>query len=134
MPDSSISNGLATVDRVGDGRPVGYGVSDGSTVTQATSVVTAVTLDKPSGTITTFASTSATLVDFTFTVNNSTVGEFDTPIVVVKSYGGTADGIPIASVSAVADGSFTVNVMNNGAVTLDAVIVLSMNIIKGSAS
>ena len=134
MPQSSSTHGLQDEARASDGRPLGYGTGDGSTVTQATSITTGVEINANSGTITTVSSVLATGVDATFTVTNDKIEANDTPIVVTKSYGGTADGIPTASVSAVADGSFDVNIRNQGAVTLDAVIVLSFSVIKGSAS
>ena len=134
MPTSSPTNGIQSEARASDGRPLGYGTGDGSTVTQATSITTGVEINANSGTITTVSSTLATGVDATFTVTNDKVEANDVPVVCTKSYGGTADGIPICNVSAVADGSFDVNIRNTGAVTLDAVIVLSFNVFKGSAS
>ena len=118
----------------GDTEGVGYGTGAGSTVTQATSITTGVTINKVCGTITTVSSTLGTGADATFTVTNSTVAATDVVIASIKSYGGTADGIPTVHVSATAAGSFDVNIRNQGATTLDAVIVINFAVIKAVAA
>jgi len=134
MPNSSNSNGVTSTKRVSDGNAFGYATGDGGAVTQITSDSTAVTVNTMCGTITTFALVLAAGVDTSFVVNNSLVEANDVVVVSTKSYGGTADGIPVVSVEATADGSFTVNLMNNGAVTLDALAVLNFAIIKSVAA
>lgn len=131
-PDGSVFQG-AILSKSADAAS-GYTTGAGGAVTQITSDSTAVTINKPCGTITTFALVLATAVDTSFVVNNSLVEANDVVIVSTKSYGGTADGIPIVSVEATADGSFTVNLMNNGAVTLDALAVLNFAIVKSVAA
>jgi len=76
----------------------------------------------------------ATAVDTSFTVTNSTVAATDTVVVSIASYGGTADGIPVVAVEATAAGSFVINLMNNGAVTLDALAVINFSVIKAVAA
>lgn len=114
--------------------PFGYATGAGGAITQITSITTGVTLSKPTGTITTVSSTLVAGADASFTVTNTTVAATDTIIAHTKSYGGTADGIPIVNVQSVAAGSFILNIRNTGAVTLDALIVISFSIIKGVAA
>lgn len=109
---------------------MGYGTGAGGAVTQITSDSTAVEINKVCGQITTFALVLAALVDTTFTVNNSVVEAGDYVGVSIKSYGGTADGIPVVNVVATAAGSFDINLMNNGAVTLDALAVITFIVHK----
>lgn len=104
---------------------------NGGAVTQASSATTAVTLNKQSGEITTVALTNAGGVDHQFVLNNSKIGANDIVVVCTKSYGGTADGIPVANVVAVAAGQCTINIRNTGAVDLDALCKLSFAVIKG---
>lgn len=113
---------------------VGYATGAGGAVTQITTIATGVTLNTVTGTITTVSSTLAAGADATFTVTNSAVAATDVVTACTKSYGGTADGIPVVNVTAVAAGSFDVNIRNTGAVTLDAVVVLSFAVIKGVAA
>ena len=113
---------------------LGYGTGAGSTVTQITSDSTAVTINAVCGQITTFALVLATAVDTSFTVNNSNVEAGDVVVVSTKSYGGTSDGIPVVAVEATAAGSFVINLMNNGAVTLDALAVINFAVIKAVAA
>lgn len=112
----------------------GYEAGAGGAVTQITSITTGVTLSKPTGQITTVVSTLAAGVDASFTVTNTCVEAGDTIVINTKSYAGTADGIPICKIQSVADGSFIVNVHNQGAVALDALIVMSFAIIKAKAA
>jgi hypothetical protein len=113
---------------------VGYATGAGGTVTQITSITTGVTLDKTCGTITTVSSTLAAGVDASFTLTNSTIAATDVVVASIKSYGGTSDGIPVVSVQATAAGSCVLNIRNTGAVTLDAVIVISYAVIKAVAT
>lgn len=113
---------------------MGYGTGAGGAVTQITSDSEGVTINTICGQITTFALVLATAVDTSFIVTNSTVEAGDVVVVSTKSYGGTADGIPIVSVEATAAGSFTINLMNNGAVTLDALAVINFAVIKAVAA
>lgn len=109
-------------------------VADGGTVTQITNKTTGVTLSTLSGQITTVSLDNAAGVDSTFTVTNTKVAATDVVVANVASYGGTADGIPVAYVSAVAAGSFDITIRNTGATTLDALAVVNFVVIKGSSS
>jgi hypothetical protein len=113
---------------------LGYSTGTGGAVTQGTSVTTAVELNKLCGQITTFAQTLAAGVDVTFQLTNSFIAAGDVVIVSTKSYGGTADGIPIASVQSTAAGSCKINIRNTGAVTLDALAVINFAVIKAVAA
>lgn len=130
--DAAFPGGITSSSPTGTG--IGYATGAGGTVTQATSITTAVTLNKLSGTITTVSSTLAAGVDASFTLTNSTIAATDVVLVSIKSYAGTSDGIPIAKVQATAAGSCVINLHNQGAVTLDAVIVINFVVIKGVAA
>lgn len=124
--------GITSTGATGAG--IGYATGSGGTVTQGSSITTGVTLNKLNGTITTVSSTLAAGVDASFTLTNSTIAATDVVVCCTKSYGGTSDGIPICKVQSVASGSCIINVHNQGAVTLDAVIVMSFAVVKGVAA
>lgn len=128
----AVTAGLTSSGATGAG--IGYATGAGGTVTQATSVTTGVTLNKLSGQITTFSQTAAAGVDVSFTLTNSTIAAGDVVVVATKSYGGTADGIPVASVVATAAGSCVINIRNTGAVALDDVVVLNFAVVKAVAA
>ena len=108
---------------------IGYATGAGGTVTQATSRTTAVTLNRPSGAITTFSkTTTAGLVDV-FTVNNSCVGATDS-IIVSHASGGTA-GQYIIYVAAVAAGSFQIAVYTPVAQASAAAPVINFALVDG---
>ena len=93
---------------------IGYAANAFGTVTQSNNKNTAVTLNTPSGQITTASSQLAPSASGVFVVNCSTVSTRDVVVVSVAS-GGTL-GAYNAFISAVANGSFTVelkNVTNN---------------------
>ena len=113
---------------------LGYASGAGGAVTQLTSITTGVTLNAVCGTITTVSMTLAAGVDASFTLTNSAISANDVVVVSVKSYGGTADGIPIAAVQSTAAGSCVINIRNTGATTLDALAVLNFAVIKAVAA
>ncbi len=84
-----------------------------STVTQATSSTTGVTINSVSGQITTVALTTAADTTNTFTVTNSAVSAAST-IVCTLLYSGTfgSGGLPVVSVSNVTSGAFDVRITN----------------------
>lgn len=110
---------------------IGYATGAGGAVTQITSITTGVTLSTMSGAITTVSSTLVAGADATFTVTNTNVAATDVVVAGIQSYGGTADGIPVVNVVATAAGSYDINIRNTGAVTLDALIVINVTVIKG---
>jgi hypothetical protein len=89
---------------------IGYAASAFGTVTQSNNKDTAVTLNTPSGQITTAASQLAPNASGVFVVNCSTVSTRDVVVVSVAS-GGTL-GAYNAFISAIADGSFTIEIKN----------------------
>lgn len=118
----------------GDTEGLGYTTGAGGAVTQITSATTAVTLNNVCGQITTVALTNAAGVDHEFTLTNSAIAATDVVVVSVKSYGGTADGIPVVNVTATAAGSCVINLRNTGAVALDALAVINFAVIKAVAA
>jgi hypothetical protein len=104
------------------------GKGKGGAVTQITNAGTAVTLNKPTGQITTVALTTAAAAEEVFTVNNSEVKATDT-VVVGTTYAGA--GTPAVSVKGIADGSFVVVITNlHASAALNAVLVLNFAIIR----
>jgi hypothetical protein len=89
------------------------------TVTQATSITTAVTLNKRSGIVTTVSSTLNTNLEAEFTVNNSFV-ESDSVIILTGLYDGNSH--VSLNVKSVTDGSFVVVLANSGGVALNATV------------
>jgi len=107
------------------------GPTSGGTVTQLTSKSTGVTLNKPSGQITTHNASLAGGAEVSFTVTNSEIAATDVVIVNVAS--GATTGTYIASVSAVAAGSFDVTLSNVGTTAGEA-LVLNYVALKGASS
>jgi hypothetical protein len=108
---------------------LGYGTGSGGTVTQATSRVTAVTINKPTGAITMFtAAGSATPASFT--VNNSLVANTDIIVVSIK---GGATNTYVISAQAVQTGLFILTFYTTGGVVSDAPVI-NFAIIKGATS
>lgn len=108
---------------------IGYATGAGGTVTQATSRKTGVTLNKTTGAITLFSTTTTANTFDSFTVTNSAVVATDVVIVNFKS-GATADSYSLA-VTAVAAGSFRVQIHNIVAVAVAEAPVINFAIIKG---
>lgn len=110
----------------------GFGMRKGSggTVTQITSRATGVTLSKRCGTITTDSTSLAAGAEATFVVTNTKVGAKDVVVCCVQS-GGTTSGSTWASVTAVAEGSFSITVSNLHASTADtAALVINFIVFK----
>lgn len=116
------------------GAGLGYGTGAGGAVTQATSRTTAVTLNKPSGQITTNTTSLAAAATAAFTVNNSVVGADDTIILTLTNQGAlTPLGLP-CQIMAVANGSFTIAYTNNTGGSLVAALVFNFAVIKGAVA
>ena len=107
------------------------GPTSGGTVTQLTSKSTGVTLNKPSGQITTHNASLTGGAEVSFTVTNSEIAATDVVIVNVAS--GATTGTYIASISAVAAGSFDVTLSNVGTTAGEA-LVLNFVALKGASS
>jgi len=114
------------------GNAIGYTAGLGGAVTQETSKATGVTLNKVAGAITTDDAELAGAAEVSFVVTNSLVAATDVPIVAIKSASGST-GVYVASVSAVAAGSFTITLSNLGA-TASETLVINFAVIKAAAS
>jgi hypothetical protein len=113
------------------GKAIGYPAGLGGAVTQETSKATGVTLSKVTGQITTHDASLAGGAEVSFVVTNTTVAATDVPMVAIQS--GASTGTYVASVSAVAAGSFTVTVSNLGTTAGEA-LVINFVVLKGAAS
>lgn len=99
------------------------------TVTQLTSITTAVTLNAFNGVITTVSSTLAANAKTFFTVNNSNVTT-TSRIIVSAQYDEAATGIVILGVSDIAAGSFKVVISNGGNAALNNVVKVHFMVIN----
>jgi hypothetical protein len=113
------------------GKLIGYPAGLGGAVTQATSKATGVTLNTVTGQITTHDASLTGGAEVSFVVTNSSVAAADVPIVAIQS--GATTGTYVASVSAVAAGSFTVTLSNLGTTGGEA-LVLNYVVLKGAAA
>jgi len=101
-------------------------------VTQSTSIATAVTANALSGQITTVSQTIAAGAEATFVVNNSLVEATDVVVVCIATH--TSAGNFEASVRAVAAGQFTIQLTNlDASVAGNNVLVLNFHVIKTKA-
>lgn len=118
-------NGIRTA------QPLGYGTGAGSTVTQTTNRATGVTINALSGAITTDATSLAAEASAVFVVTNNKVEIGDVVVLSVRS-GQVALNTQL-SVTAVANGSFSITVVNNNAAAGTAetgAIVINFAVIK----
>jgi len=104
---------------------LGYGTGAGGTVTQGTSRITGVTLNKPTGAITMFSALGSAIAA-TFTVTNSLVAATDT--IILNQQSGT--NLYVLLVTAVAAGSFNITFYTTGGVATDAPVI-NFSLIKG---
>ena len=102
---------------------------DNGTVTQLTSITTAVTLNAFNGVITTVSSTLAANAKTFFTVNNSNVTT-TSRIIVSAQYDEAATGIVVLGVSDIAAGSFKVVISNGGNAALNNVVKVHFMVIN----
>jgi hypothetical protein len=103
----------------------------GGTVTQATSRATGVTINKPTGVITTDDASLAAAAEVTFIVTNSEVQATDVVVISVQDAGAT--GTVTAYVSDVADGAFSITLANLHASTAATnAAVINFAIIRAS--
>lgn len=112
--DDITGQGSITTNSASEG--IGYRTGSGGTVTQATSRTTGVTLNTMTGLITCNSTSLAAGAEAAFVVTNSSVAATDTVIVNVVS---SSTGTPVAFVTAVSAGSFTVTLSNLHASTAD---------------
>lgn len=111
---------------------IGYATGAGGTVTQATSLSTGVTINSPTGQITTFTSALAGSTFFSFTVTNSSIAAAD---MVAVSWKTTTWGVQVPIwVSSVAAGSFAITYYNPGSLSASGAGVINFAILKGATS
>ena len=101
--------------------PMGYGNGAGASVTQATSRTTDVTINSVCGQIVLFSAATLVSTFSSFTVTNAAVTSTDVVIVNFSS-GATADRYGL-SVTAVADGSFRIQIHNIVATAAEAPVI-----------
>lgn len=107
---------------------IGYGTGSGGTVTQATSKSTGVTLNKPTGRITTHDAALAAGASVTFTVTNNKVGSDDN--VIVNTFTGFLNYRVEAPT--VGGGSFTIRLTNISGGSLSEAVQIKFTVIKGA--
>ena len=108
---------------------LGYGTGAGGTVTQATNKGTAVTLNKPTGQITTNNAALAGGATVSFTVNNSLCSAVDLVLVVVGN--GSSYTVQPAFVGA---GNFNIRITNTTGGSLSEAVQINFAIIKGASA
>lgn len=121
-------NNTGDILSVGSGG-IGYGTGSGGTVTQLTSRTTGVTLNKPSGAITLFSTTTTAGTFASFTLTNSSIAATDSVIVNFVS-GATANRYSLC-VTAVGAGTCQIQIHNIAAVGVAEAPVIRFNVIKG---
>ena len=121
-----------TLGVTGASSTLGYGVGSGGTVTQATSRTTGVTLDKATGAITLFSTTTTAATFASFTLTNARIAAAD--VVIVNFASATSADSYGVCVTAVAAGSCRIQIHNIVAVGTAEAPVVNFTIIKGSAS
>lgn len=114
----------------------GYGAGSGGTVTQTTSKATAVTINKPSGAITTHNASLAANTVVAFQVNNNTVEAVDVIAVSLTNSGGLVDGqnYNVWVTNASSSGSFFICVKNISAGSLGQALAINFVVHKASQS
>jgi len=139
MAERVIDNILPQIKEDGllTAKKFGYasGKGAGSTVTQATNRATGVTINALSGQITTNNASLAAEASAVFTVTNNKVASTDVVNVCIQS-GSVALNTDLV-VSAVANGSFNITVVNNNVAAGTAetgAIVINFVVIKGATS
>jgi len=108
---------------------LGYGTGAGGTVTQATSKSTAVTLNKPTGQITTNNAALGSGSTVSFSVNNSIITATDVVVVVVSA--GSSYTVQPAFVQA---GVFNIRLTNTTGGSLSEAVAINFAVIKGATS
>ena len=102
---------------------------DTGTITQLTSITTAVTVNSHNGIITTVSSTLAANAKTSFTVLNDKVTA-DSKVLLTVQYGGAAAGIPSLILGTVQAGSFGVTIGNGGNAALNNVVKIHFMILN----
>jgi len=119
------TSGLKVIDRTGS---IGYGAGAGAAVTQGTSKTTTVTLNAPTGEITTASSLLNAGASAVFTVYNNTV--LATDIIVVSNKNGNYT----TNIYGTSVGSFVIRLTNISGSNLTDAVVINFARISGSAT
>lgn len=114
--------------------PVGYAAGAGGAVTQITSRTTAVTINKPTGQITTFNSSMGAGAVFSFTVNNSTVAANNVVLLTCQNDLFTGGSLAAPYVGSVASGSFVIAYTNNSSGSQSTALVFNFVVLQAQAS
>ena len=128
--NQTVFSGDALVEKAGG--VIGYKAGSGSTVTQATSKATGVTLDSGTGQITMNAASLAANTAVNFVLTNSAIDGNDLLLVNIGS-GATVNSYT-TTVIAVNSGSARIQVYNFTAGALAEALVLNFAVIKGANS
>ena len=110
---------------------LGYTTGAGGTVTQSTNKSTGVTINHPTGQITTSNSTLSDNSGTSFTVTNSAVSSSD--VIAISVQGGVSNTYLIY-VSLVSSGSFNIAIYNHSGSSQSDAIVINFAVIKGATS
>ena len=130
----AISGGISVAGNIlSTGGAIGYGVGAGGTVVQATSKSTDVTLNKPSGYITTSNSALAGGATVVFRFNNSNISADGSDVILFTVAGYDADRYTVAA-SIFAPGVCSVLIKNNTAASLSEAIPINFAVIKAARS
>jgi hypothetical protein len=130
-PTVTVSGDLTTSGNLrANGGVIGYATGAGGTVTQGTNRSTGVTINKGTGSITLFSTTTTAGQTTTFTVTNNTVVATDTVIVSQQS----GVGIYFVGVTNVTTNSFQISVFTPTSVGSAEAPVLNFAVIKAVAA
>ena len=131
-PVPSAVNQLITMGNIIEktGAGIGYGAGSGGTVTQLTSKSTLVTLNKPTGKITTSNSALAAGATAYFTFGNSLIGANDFVNLQIAAWAG--DYRAVSEVSG--NGTCFIFITNLSGASLSDAVPIKFNIIKGAIS
>lgn len=128
-----VTRRMAGVKVYGKSAGLGYTRGAGGAVTQITSRATGVTLNSLCGQITTDSTSLAAGAEAAFVVTNSRVKATD--VVVACAASGQTSTTSVVHVTAVADGSFTLQLTNLAGATADTgAMVINFAVIKSKAS
>ncbi len=128
--DKLVLDGSGNLLSTGGG--IGYGAGAGGTVTQATSKSTAVTLNKPSGSITMNAAALAAGASVSFTLTNTLIQPLDILHVAVQWGAFTPENYRVRAACGVGVARITVENVSGG--SLSEALVLNFAVLKGSNS
>ena len=128
-------DGFVKQDGLVTKKKFGYTTGAGSTVTQTTNRATGVTINALSGAITTDSTSLAAEASAVFVVTNSFVEIGDVVVLSMRSGSVALNTTPV--VSAVANGSFSITIVNNNVAAGTAetgAIVINFAVIKAVSS